>query len=435
MATIGAIFLVILKYVAFVAGGWLWERAARYVLPLRPGKAAYALRLCLFFSGMTGPMWIGDENLLFFLPLFIGAFLLGYGGTRLARVVVSVVFYLLLAGLGMIFDSGYEVLPVSVWDFTEMAGVVVKLTGAALIYLLVRKLNPGQKPLEMPWRLWGLCSLLSLAPLFTVLSFSVWNGFGRSSMDVGQYKIAYTVLPFVLLSAIAILIAMMVLSRQWELAQAASLANLREAYYENLRREETQVRTLRHDLRNHLSAVQGLLEQGEAEQAQSYLAQLTASSALHGTKRICENEIANVVLTEKIEAMAVKGLQADFLVTLPRRLAILDTDLCALIGNALDNAMEAAAQAEDKTVTLRARADRGMLMLRVENSFSDAPNSVDGTFETTKPNRALHGFGIRGMQEIAARYGGTLETKVSDHRFELVACLPLAENSSAQQPL
>ena len=52
----------------------------------------------------------------------------------------------------------------------------------------------------------------------------------------------------------------------------------------------------------------------------------------------------------------------------------------------------------------------------------------DGLFGTTKADQRAHGFGLRGMREIAARYGGTLEAAARDGKFELVACLPLAEN-------
>ena len=172
-------------------------------------------------------------------------------------------------------------------------------------------------------------------------------------MDVGQYRIAYTVLPFVVLSALALLVALAVLSRHEALEQTARLAQMRELYYESLQSRETQVRTLRHDLHNHLGAVQGLLAQGETEKAQKYLAELTASPALHGTKRICENEMANVVLTGKLEEMERCGLLPDVLVTLPKELLIADTDLCALLGNALDNAIEAGQKAQDKKIIVR----------------------------------------------------------------------------------
>lgn len=253
------LILGIIKYPALLAGAWLWERTTRRFLAVKLGKLAYLARLLLFLAGMTGPMWIGDENLLLFLSAFIGLFLLCYQGTHAARVVVGLVFYLLLAGIGMILDTALGFLPIDGWDWSEMLSACLKMLAAGLVYLLSRRLNPGEKTLDLPNRLWGLCALLSLAPLTTVLPFSLWNGFGRAGMDAGQYRIAYTVLPFVFLSALALLVAIAVLSRHEELEQTARLAQMRELYYEGLQSKETQVRTLHHDLRNHLGAIQGLL--------------------------------------------------------------------------------------------------------------------------------------------------------------------------------
>lgn len=427
------LLLLIVKAIAYptlLAGAWLWERASRRYLAVRPGKLAYAARLLLFWTGSAGPLWIGDENLLFFALAYVVVFFLCYQGTRVARMVVGLVFFLLISSTGMIFDTMQSLLPIAIWDFSMGVGYLCKPLVAAGVFFLSRKLNPEENTLHLPQRLWWLCALLSLAPLAVVLSFSLWNSFGRDTMDIGQYRIAYTVLPFMFLSAVALLVALTVLSRHEKLEQAAQLAQLRELYYKGTQDKETQVRTLRHDLRNHLAAVQGLLAKGDTQKAQAYLAELTASPALHGTRRICENELANVVLCGKIAEMETQGLTVDALVSLPERVPVADIDLCALLGNALDNAAEAAVQAEDKRVTLRLRADRGMLMLRVENSFAAAPTPHSGDFSTTKVDADAHGFGIRGMREIASRYGGTLDAAVNANRFELVACLPFSDNSA-----
>ncbi len=126
--------------------------------------------------------------------------------------------------------------------------------------------------------------------------------------------------------------------------------------------------------------------------------------------------------------MEQAGLTADISVSLPDSLPIADPDLCALFGNAVDNAIEAAKDAADKRITIRARADKGLLMLRVTNAYAGKrEEKTDGLFATTKADKRAHGFGLRGMREIAVRNGGTLETTAKDGVFELVACLPLAK--------
>ena len=208
---------------------------------------------------------------------------------------------------------------------------------------------------------------------------------------------------------------------------AGRLAALREVYYQGLQGQEDQVRRLRHDLRNHLTALQGLLARGQTGAADGYLKQLLDSEALHGRRRLCENETADIVLSAKAQAMEQAGVNARFGVSLPKDLPLAPTDLCALLGNALDNALEAARQTPEGWVSVRARADKGLLMLQVENSAPGLPvREKTGRFATTKADKSAHGFGLAGMEEIARRCGGTLEAKAEEGRFALTVCIPLA---------
>lgn len=412
----------ILRLSISMSGSLFLGRAMLRLLPSREGIVWNIAPYILFFAAFQLPSWIGDENPLFLLPFFFGVFLMSYQGPILARLVTGNIFYLLLVPVGMILDS------LNRWDIWAIHGVPytgIKASVCLLIWILMRRLTRTGKTIHLSIRLWSLCALLSFPPLIAALSFSIWNGFIRLYIDEAQLRIAYTILPFSILSACALLVALTVLSRQEELEREHQLAGMRELYYESLKRRETQVHMLRHDLRNHLFVVQGLLDGSDVERAKAYLAELTQSPTLHGTKRICENETANVVLSGKLEHMEQQGIKADVLVSLPAKLPISDVDLCALLGNALDNAIEGAEKASDKNILVRARADRGMLMLCVENAFAVVPLQKDGRFVTMKPDKTDHGFGIAGMCEIAERYGGSLETKVQDGQFELVVCLPI----------
>ena len=136
-----------------------------------------------------------------------------------------------------------------------------------------------------------------------------------------------------------------------------------------------------------------------------------------------ELEVPAIFLTAKAEAMEREGVAADFAVSLPRDLPVADMDLCALLGNALDNAIEGSRGAGERRITIRCKADKGLFMLRVENTLGGA---VQPDLATTKTDKSAHGFGIPGMREIAERYAGTLDAGVRDNGFELVVCLPLA---------
>ena len=135
--------------------------------------------------------------------------------------------------------------------------------------------------------------------------------------------------------------------------------------------------------------------------------------------------MVNVVLSAKAEELERAGLRPEFAVSLPERLFVSDVDLCALLGNALDNAREGAQGCAGAKVRLRCRLDKGLLMLRVENPVA---GPVPDDLTTTKPDRDAHGFGIPGMREIARRYGGTLEAGAEQGKFQLLVCLPDLRN-------
>ena len=408
-------------------GGVLPARTALRFLAAPKGRVRWIAPYLVLGAALGMPTWMGDGNPLYYFPFLIAAFLIGYGGSLAARLVVGVIFFEWIIAWSMIVDTR-AVLPGSA-DY--WGAVVWKLAAWAAVWLLVRRALWDGRQIALSGRLWALLGLLALSPLLSELAFSLWNvrAYTEEIVDGVLDAAFYTLLPFVFVSSVALLLAVVLLSRHQALEQEHQLADMRELYYQGIRREQEQVRRLRHDMRNHLTALSGLLEQGEAGRAAEYVRSLQAASGPSGAGRFTENDTVNIGLSAKAREIGEAGLEADIRVFLPEKLPVADPDLCALFGNALDNAVEAAKDAADRHITVRARAEKGLLMLRVVNAYAGKrEEKPDGLFGTTKADQRAHGFGLRGMREIAARYGGTLEAAARDGKFELVACLPLAES-------
>ena len=96
----------------------------------------------------------------------------------------------------------------------------------------------------------------------------------------------YTLLPFVFVSSIALLFAVVLLARHQALEQEHQMADMREIYYQGIRREQEQVRRMRHDMRNHLTALSGLLEAGESSRAAGLCAPLAAGVRSGGQRAL-----------------------------------------------------------------------------------------------------------------------------------------------------
>ena len=385
-------------------------------------KLPWKVLLVVTFGGTSGMViWVGDNNLLFTLPVFLGFFFLCTQGERLGRLAVGLISFCLIMSVCAMLDT--YLFSLNSYDIiTRLARPVV----FGLLLLLFRRRLPDG-PAVLPPRLWKLVLGLAAMPLCALVAVVLLTNEKYTSPAVHTLAMnqGLVVLPFVLVTSLVLLQAIRVLADHQKLERTAQLAEMRELYYQGLRREQDQVRTLRHDLRNHLTALQGLLARGQTAQAAGYLEQIAGSPWAQGNQQFCENETANVVLSSKVEAARRLGLQTEFQAALPRDLPIADPDLCALLGNAIDNAMEAAQKAANKKVRLRCRTDKGLFMLQVENALTgdERPD-----LSTTKKDKAAHGFGLAGMREIAARYGGSLEAGPREGRFELVVCLPLERN-------
>lgn len=407
-----------LWYLLSLFNGYVLFRLTVPFLSLRKKWWWRAILLLLFAGSSSMVIWVGDPNLLYTLPVFLVVFFLCTQGNRTGRLTMCLVFFCLVMSVCALLDTylgdldNYDVL-------TRLARPVV----FGGLYLFLRRRLPGE-PVTLSPRLWRLMLGLSIMPFcaLTAVVLLTYTKYDSPAAYTQAMNLGLVVLPFVLLTSVMLLRAVLVLSDHERLEQASQLASVREVYYQGLRQQERQVRTLRHDLRNHLTVVQGRLEQGDTAGALSYLEELSGSPALSGTRRICENDTANAVLIAKAEAMRQAGLTPDFAVALPEQLPLSDLDLTALLGNALDNAMEAVVRAEDKIVSVRCRVQKGLFMLRVENALGGA---VAPDLATIKADKTAHGLGLPGMREIAARYGGTLEAGVKAGRFELVVCIPV----------
>jgi two-component system sensor histidine kinase AgrC len=95
---------------------------------------------------------------------------------------------------------------------------------------------------------------------------------------------------------------------------------------------------------------------------------------------------------------------------LDAKLPIPEEDLCVLLGNALDNAIEASQKvaAESKTVDLLIRQDKGVFQIRVQNPYAVSPSFVNGSFHSSKGDPQNHGFGIASMKQIVDKHSGNL---------------------------
>lgn len=417
-----AILIDVLALLLMLADGLFVYLLTSPFVAFRKGRWP-RLVLLLLYSGSCGMViWIGDPNMIYTMLVFFPCFFLvtqGQFAHRLALAMIS--FCYIMSACAMIDSYAYMA------DGYDYIVRLLRPVAFGGIYFFFRKRLPCE-PVSLSSGMWKLMLGLSAMPFFSLVAVVGLTYYHYESVlvDIVSKNQGLAVLPVILLGCLLLLRAILALADYERLQSESQLSALRELYYQSLQREQSQVRTLRHDMRNHMSVLLGLLERGETVKAEEYVGELIGSPALSGGRHICAHPAANAVLSVKLGELERLGIPADFQVNLPENLPLSDTDLCALLGNALDNAMEACAKVKTPDIKLRCRVEKGMLMLMVSNPL---PGDEKPGLVTTKADGKNHGFGLPGMAEIARRCGGSLDTCTKDGRFELIACIPMSPSA------
>lgn len=183
---------------------------------------------------------------------------------------------------------------------------------------------------------------------------------------------------------------------------------------------------MRHDWKNHVNTIQTMWEKGESEQAMRYVASLAEESSSNIYTILSGNEVADAILNLKYEKAKEKGIEFRFKGNLSSLSCIEPVDICVLLGNALDNALEACGKSEeDSKIHLTATESKGFLLLTMENSLHAPIVLREGRPVTSKKHASEHGFGVMGMEHVAQKYNGDLRFEIAEKIFKVQVMLPL----------
>lgn len=180
------------------------------------------------------------------------------------------------------------------------------------------------------------------------------------------------------------------------------------------------IRKIRHDIKNHFAYLEVLLREGRREEALDYFQELQTGVLPQLSYIDCGNRTVSAILNLETAKARAQGIALDYRCMVGPELPVRDSDLCALMTNLIDNAIEAMAR-QGRTcgaveVGLRQKGDG--LYLCVINPVDDALSPEELlSLRTTKKDDSLHGYGHKIVEGIAARYDGAVNRKVRDGHY------------------
>ncbi len=181
-----------------------------------------------------------------------------------------------------------------------------------------------------------------------------------------------------------------------------------------------------HDFRNHCGVLKNYLAKGKSDEALQYLEDLTGEGSSLSSEVWTGDETVDYLIGSKKVLAEQKGIVFDAEVEFPRNMNIKSSDLCAILGNLVDNAIEASSKVEDpdkRQIRLIIRRIQQMLVIKVENTYENKPVVVDGDYQTSKTDGGLHGWGIKSARTAAEKYDGMVQSSCTEDVFTTVVTL------------
>jgi len=192
---------------------------------------------------------------------------------------------------------------------------------------------------------------------------------------------------------------------------------LAQTEFASLRQLQQNAASYRHDMRHHFALLQGLASKEHIEGIKDYLRTAQSDMDAITPTRFCENETVNLILS----AFATKAKQGSIMLTvdakLPDLLPFSDTELCSLLSNALENAIQATETIQDsnkRSITLRVYSKNNKLCIDIRNRYQAEPVFRQGLPVSKEQG---HGFGTKSMIHIVEKHGGVFQFGVKDGWF------------------
>ena len=307
------------------------------------------------------------------------------------------------------------------WE-TYVDGIAVRIISVVVICAVLKNFKYKIKAND--------CAVLSTVFMieFTVFMFSVYNVLNLNKIPhmliiVGMAIFTFTYLVVFLYSKNTLYF------RDQEQKDKIQIAQLQQqfAYYQEKLKDEEKVRSVYHDMKNHLLVLQRhiLQRQINSPETTEMVEKLQSQVAMYEDYVHTGNDILDIILKEKSELAREKSIAFSVTADLNGVDFIEPLDISTIFSNALDNAIEASEKLpeEQRAILVKAGKMQNFFSVLIENNCLQ--NSENTNIRTTKSDDFLHGFGISNMRKAAEKYGGQLTTKYEKGTFTLKILIPI----------
>ncbi|MDD3333971.1 MAG: GHKL domain-containing protein [Eubacteriales bacterium] len=214
------------------------------------------------------------------------------------------------------------------------------------------------------------------------------------------------------------------------LESADELLSSQKEQYKRLSDSIEQTRQARHDLHHHMNAISGFLMMNDLNGLHAYLKEYEATLPQSDDYVYTGNDTADIIVGHYLALARQQGIQTDFNVHIPESFCIRDTDLCVLVGNCLENAIEACKRlkSEKRFMRVESAVKGKYLAITIANSYNGSTAMQNGAYLSDKRQRASSGVGLESVKAVVRAYHGEMKVEESNGVFTVYAMMKMLDS-------
>lgn len=425
-------FLDAVSFLLTCAYGFVFFWILKTFLPLREKKALKLLALFLFLPLADMVIYSNDlANLSGVLLGFAAYLALFHRGHPVQKFTALLVFYppmiavnYLMQDIGsrlFFWSTGAPDPDYGGWTdrlrlistLFHTCSLLLRLLFWIFVWLFLKKYLTRISQ-SLTKRMWMIVDTLMLAPfvaIFTIIYFLPENAL-----------IVYPICAASIFSSFGCLYLAAYISKSLQTAYRARTLENKLSYYQEKIEDERRIRSIYHDMKNHLLVLEG--QSARSEAVEESIRTLKSQMEVYETYYHTGNEFLDIIIRDKARAAKEKKIDFCAVIHFKDGFFLEPLDISAIFGNALDNAIEASEKLPEdlRLITAKASRIRDMLVITVENN---TPPDAFSEGNTSKEDDFLHGFGLTNIRNAVSKYDGECIFKQQDGRFVLKIVMPV----------
>ena len=258
--------------------------------------------------------------------------------------------------------------------------------------------------------------LLSAIPMLSVM---VFRGLMYGSVD---RLTAVFVCAVVLALNLCVFYLYHILSQNYVQLREQDIYKQQTIAYQNqfevMKESQSRIRALRHDMKNHMLALEGLAKSAKQDKVIEYLMSIQEFMENPSEHIYTGNEALDSLLNYKLQRAKEELKKVETDIVLPEKMNLHSFDFNVIVGNLLDNAIAASIRTDERFLKLCIRMENGILFLYMANSCMGIPEGVCEIRRLSEKSLAGHGIGLTNVQRIVEKYHGDMEMHCKDNHME-----------------